>query len=92
MVEKLSYQIADGAIAQEIAGESVILDLTSESYFGLNEVGTRIWSGLAEGLDNQGILNLLVEEYDAPAQVLQRDLLEILASLETAGLIEPASA
>ena len=30
-------------ISQEVSGETVLLDLESENYFGLDEVGTRIW-------------------------------------------------
>ena len=30
-------------ISQEVAGETVLLDLESECYFGLDAVGTRIW-------------------------------------------------
>ena len=31
------------AIGQEVRGETVILDLASEEYFSLDEVGTRVW-------------------------------------------------
>ena len=30
-------------ISQEVSGETVLLDLDSEHYFGLDSVGTRIW-------------------------------------------------
>ena len=35
---------------QEVSGENVILDLASESYFGLDVIGTREWSLLEAGL------------------------------------------
>ncbi len=31
-------------LQQEVGGEAVLLDLASESYFGLDPVGTRIWA------------------------------------------------
>ena len=35
-------------ISQEVSGETVLLDLQSENYFGLDEVGTRIWQLINE--------------------------------------------
>ena len=40
------FVISDEVLSQEINGETVLLDLESESYFGLNEIGTRIWQVL----------------------------------------------
>ena len=34
--------ISPGVLFQEIGGEAVLLDLASERYFGLDDVGTRI--------------------------------------------------
>ena len=36
-------QISPDVLSQEVNGETVLLDLEGESYFGLNEVGTRVW-------------------------------------------------
>ncbi|MBT6125779.1 MAG: PqqD family protein, partial [Halieaceae bacterium] len=35
--------LSPDVISQEVSGETVLLDLNSEHYFGLDEVGTRIW-------------------------------------------------
>ena len=37
------FSISDEVLSQEVNGETLLLDLEGESYFGLNEVGTRIW-------------------------------------------------
>ena len=34
---------AETVFAQEVDGEMVLLDMESENYFGLDEVGTSIW-------------------------------------------------
>ena len=39
---------ADDAISTEVSGEAVILHLEDGVYFGLNEVGSRIWGLVAE--------------------------------------------
>ena len=35
-------------VSCDLAGEAVILNLKSGQYFGLNEVGTRIWNLIQE--------------------------------------------
>ena len=37
------FHISEEVLSQEVNGETVLLDLEGEAYFGLNEVGTRIW-------------------------------------------------
>ena len=38
-------------VFRDLEGEAVILDLASGTYFGLNEVGTRVWRMVDEGRD-----------------------------------------
>ena len=72
---------------QESAGEAVLLDLASERYFGLDPVGTRIWALLDQGQPLQQVLDALCDEYDAPRERLQEDLLALVAELSEAGLV-----
>ncbi len=79
--------ISKDLLSQEISGETVLLDLNSESYFGLDEVGTRIWQLLQEHGNVQKIYDTLLEEYDVDAQLLKKDLEEIITKLNETGLI-----
>jgi hypothetical protein len=79
--------ISSEVMFQVINDETVILDLKSESYFGLDPTATRIWELLQENQDPSVILSLLESEYDADSQVLKQDLIEHLHSLREAGLI-----
>ena len=65
----------------------MLLDLASETYFGLNEVGTRIWILLAEGTPLVSVHAALCEEFDAPADAIERDLLVLAVRLCDAGLV-----
>lgn len=78
--------ISEEALSQEVNGETVILDLQSESYFGLDEVGTRIWQLLQEEKDLQKVYNTLLQEYDVEAEQLEQDLIELIDKLIEAGL------
>jgi hypothetical protein len=69
---------------------TILLDLRRERYFGLDEVSTRIWALLMEGVDVPGIVARLGEEYDAPRERLDEDVTEILRRLVGLGVIVPA--
>ncbi len=74
-------------LSQEVDGETVLLDLKSESYFGLDEVGTRIWQLLNDGSDLRSIFDTLHDEYDVGEKQLKKDLQDHLTQLVEAGLI-----
>lgn len=74
-------------LCKELEGEAVLLDLDSETYFGLNETGARFWALLASGSSLGRVLETMGEEYDAPLEVLHRDLEQLLGELERLGLI-----
>lgn len=74
-------------ISQEVSGETVLLDLQSENYFGLDEVGTRIWQLIKETGDLEAIYQTLLSEYDVSEQRLQQDLETLLGEVAALGLI-----
>lgn len=39
--------VSAGILVRELAGKSVLLNLGSESYFGLDDVSTCMWTALA---------------------------------------------
>jgi hypothetical protein len=65
----------------------VLLDLASEQYFGLDSVGTRIWTLLNEGVGAAAVVDTLLEEYEVERATLAADVDELLARLAAAGLI-----
>ena len=76
------------AIFRDLDGEAVILHLDSGTYFGLNSVGTRIWQLMEREGRLTDVLDDLRAEYDAPADVLERDLLDLVTRLVEARLGE----
>jgi hypothetical protein len=77
--------------ARRVGEETVLLDLGSESYFALNEVGAEIWAGLERGLAAGEILAELLVAFEAEEERVRGDLESLLAELLAAGLIRPAS-
>jgi len=82
-----NISLSPDVISQEVSGETVLLDLESENYFGLDEVGTRIWQLIKETNDLQAIYSTLLEEYDVSEDRLQQDLDTLLAEVTGLGLV-----
>lgn len=78
---------SETVFAQDIDGEMVLLDMTSENYFGLDEVGTAIWHVMQERESLQEVFSKLLEEYDVEEEVLKKDLFHFVDRLEKSGLI-----
>jgi len=79
--------ISPDVLFQEVSGELVLLDLASESYFGLDVIGARIWGLLESGASVGDTLDTLIQEYDVERATLEADLGELLDKLAAAGLI-----
>jgi hypothetical protein len=79
--------LSPDVISQEVSGETVLLDLESENYFGLDEVGTRIWQLIKETNELQSIFDTLLEEYDVSVERLQLDVSTLLTEIESLGLV-----
>lgn len=73
---------------QVVGGETVLLDLETEQYFGLDPVGTRIWQLLAEPSPLRSIFRALCNEYDADPARIQADLIALIHDLNRAGLVK----
>jgi hypothetical protein len=69
---------------------AVLLATRDEVYFGLNEVGARIWQLLPPATTTlDELCDVLAAEYpDAPADVLRADVRELLDALVAAGLAD----
>lgn len=83
--------IPDSVMFRELEGESVILDLDSDSYFGLDQIGTKMWQAVTEADSIQVAYDVLLEEYEVEADTLRADLSELLDTLLARGLIEVAN-
>ncbi len=82
--------IPDGVMFRDLAGESVLLDIESGRYFGLDEVGTRMWISL----QRHGQIGLaardLLEEYEVQEGQLCDDLVKFVYELTEQRLLQLA--
>lgn len=83
------FKRSSNATYQTVAGEAILIDLNSGSYYSLNETGTWLW----EHLDGQRPLDELAAELAAacgiPDQVamVQDDLIELVSNLAQEKLV-----
>jgi Coenzyme PQQ synthesis protein D (PqqD) len=83
----LRMMASPDVVTRRLDGELVLLNLLSENYFGLDEVGTRIWEVLLSSPTVQVGFDQLLSEYDVEAPRLRRDLEKLLSQLVEHGLI-----
>lgn len=79
--------ISSEALSQEVSGETVILDLQSEQYFGLDAVGTRIWQLLGTHKNPEMIFDVMLDEFDVEPEQLEKDMQKLFKKLAEAGLL-----
>lgn len=80
--------VAPDVLVQELDGESVILNLKSERYFGLDDVGTRIFTAATNSSSIEQAYESLLGEYDVDRALLRKDIEELLEKLLGNGLVE----
>jgi hypothetical protein len=82
-----TIQVPDGVMVRDLQGELVLLNLNTESYFGLDEVGTRMWAALTESASMQAAFETLQNEYEVEGEQLRSDLSTFIERLSEAGLL-----
>jgi len=80
--------IPDDVLVQELQGESVLLNVNTENYYGLDEVGTRMWMVLSESPSIADAIDKLLEEYEVERATLESDVIDLLNKLLEKKLIE----
>lgn len=86
--DDLTITIPEAVLHQRLDAETVMLHLGSELYFGLDEVGTRVWELIKEHGAVAPLMATLLAEYDVDPGTLQADVDRLLGELLEAGLIE----
>jgi len=87
-----ALRVSDDVVFRELDGEAVILNLVSGIYFGLDQVGTRMWRLVEQHGQLDLVLRQLREEYEAPAGTLEDDLVTLTSQLLDKGLLVIADA
>lgn len=71
-----------------IGGEAVILSVNDGTYYGLNEVGARIWNLIQQPRTISELRGVLLTEYDVDGDRCQEEIEQLISQLETKRLVE----
>lgn len=82
-----TVRLSADVIFRELDGEAVLLDFASGRYFGLNAVGTRVWTLLAAGESVDAAIDAVTREFDASEDQVARDVEELINELVSRGLL-----
>lgn len=81
-------RVPDDVLISNLQEESVILNLDSERYYGLDDVGTRFLSVLNTAHSIEAAYEKLIQEYDVDEEVLRKDLLTLVENLVAQGIVQ----
>src|SRR5262245_38859727 len=73
--------VPESVIAREVAGETVLLDLDSGTYFGLDPTATDLWRAIAAGGSLGDALATVERVYEVDPAVLRDDLLRLIEQM-----------
>lgn len=80
--------VPEHVLSRKLDDELVLLNMHTETYLGLDDVGARFWEVLSESESINDALEKLLEEYDVEEDRLRRDLAELVSAMTDQGLIE----
>lgn len=79
---------ASDLITSEIDGETVMLSIENGKYYGLNSVGSRIWTLLEIPRTADELCNLLMDEFEVKSKECEQDVLQYLNTLANDNLVK----
>lgn len=84
-----TVQVPAGVMSRIVGAETVILDLETGTYFGLDPVGARMWALMSQGKTLADIADTLFAEFDVTREKLEVDLAQLVDTLREHKLLLP---
>jgi hypothetical protein len=88
LTEHSIVMAAERQVSSDLGGEVAILDLDAGMYYGLDDVGSRIWDLVHEPRSVGEVQTVILKEYDVDPASGRRDVLTLLQELADKGLVE----
>ncbi len=83
-----AYRVPESVLWHAGDGQAVLLNLDSGRYFGLDEVGIRVWEALTTAVSLDEAIRRLEAQYDVAPDVLRADVAVLAGELVAQGLLE----
>lgn len=82
------FVVTDQQITSRLGDESVILHLNDGIYYGLDAIGTQIWTQFESPRSIHEICHSLQQDYDVEPEACAEAVITLVQDLEVRGLIE----
>ncbi len=83
-----TVQASPEIVTNTLGEEVVMMSIEKSAYYGLDEIGSRIWELIASERTVSSICDILVREYDVPREECEQDILAWLNELAEQNLVE----
>jgi len=95
-ISMMCYKKENDFVTRNIKGETIIVPVKGhvsdlDSIYTLDEVGTFIWQFLDGQTSIKQIVKTVCNEYDISPEEAEKDIIELVGSLEKAGLIHASA-
>jgi hypothetical protein len=80
--------VAPDVLSSTIGSEQVMLNLRDGIYYGLEAIGSEIWTLLQQPITVAEICQVVVDRYDVEGERCRQDVVGLLGELVKRGLIE----
>lgn len=86
-------KIKNGFVLREVSENYVVIAVGSASkdfkgIINLNETGAFLWKKLTIGCTKEELIEAMITEYDAPQDIIKKDVDEFLNIVSKGGLLE----
>jgi len=75
-------------VTSTLDGEIVMMSVDNGEYYGLDEIGTRIWELLEKPIVIDNLINCLTNEFEVDRQECEQDTLDFLEDMFSRKLID----
>jgi len=83
-----NVSISPDVMVRQIGDETVLLDLNTERYLGLDDVSSRIWQAVTADASIQSAYETLLAEYEVDPETLRKDVDDFVQELVRLGLVK----
>jgi hypothetical protein len=80
-------RVSDSVLKRTAGQETVLLDLDSEEFFGLDNVGARTLELFEEPRRLDAVVDTLLDEYEVDRETLMADVTDLVTALVTRNLL-----
>jgi hypothetical protein len=84
--------IDPAAVCAQVDDGAVLLNVDTGIYYGLDQVGSRVWEIIGAGATDDSLVDQLSQEYSVDRETLRFDVATLLSELQAKGLVRIAAA